>query len=181
MLLAPRLYLLAYRTRTRHQRDEPHTLLQAQPQRAFTIGLLSATRPRTPSRPRATPFLKRYGGSRYCHWYSPWRRPIRNEAVTAHAETQEHVLAIITPIFAVPIRRTRRDGPCAPVGFLLIGPIEGERRRILGQPGRREGLDLQGVECDRPKHAVQIHRKQPIEDLPQPVIMERGTRQVRLE
>ena len=103
------------------------------------------------------------------------------EALTAHAETQEHWLEIIMPIFAVPIRRTRWDWPLTPVGLLLIGPIEGDRRRILVQPGRREGIALQGLEGDRTKHPVQIHRKQPIEDLPQSVIMERGTRQARLE
>ena len=59
------------------------------------------------------------------------------------------------------------------MGLLLIGPIEGDRRRILVQPGRREGIDLQGLEGDRTKHPVQIHRKQPIEALPQSVIMER--------
>ena len=85
------------------------------------------------------------------------------------------------PIFAVPVSRTRRDGPFAPVGLLLIRSIEGDRRRILVQPGGRDGLDLQGVERNRTKHTVQIRRKQPIEDLPQPVIMERGSRQARLE
>jgi hypothetical protein len=57
------------------------------------------------------------------------------ETLTAHAKTQEYLLEIITPIFAVPIHRTRRDGACAPVGLLLLGPIEGDRRRILVQPG----------------------------------------------
>ena len=40
-------------------------------------------------------------------------------------------------------------------------------------PWGREGIDLQGVEGDRPKHAVEMRGKQRLEDLPQPVIMER--------
>src|SRR5262249_32297197 len=49
------------------------------------------------------------------------------------------------------------------------------------EPGSREGIDLQGVEGDRPKHAVEMRGKQRIEDLPQPVIMERGTLEAGLE
>jgi hypothetical protein len=39
MLLAPRLHLLAHRTRARDKRDQPKTFLEAQPERAFTVGL----------------------------------------------------------------------------------------------------------------------------------------------
>jgi hypothetical protein len=88
------------------------------------------------------------------------------QPLTAYAKTQEHVLEIIMPILAVAIRRPRRDWPVAPVGLLLIRSIEGDRRRLLVQPGSREGIDLQSMERDRPKQPVQMRRKQPIEDLP---------------
>jgi hypothetical protein len=81
----------------------------------------------------------------------------------------------------VPIRRPRRDRPCAWAGLLFIGSIQGDRRRILMEPWGREGIDLQGVECDSPKHAVEMRGKQRIENLPQPVIMERGAFEARLE
>src|SRR5262245_61244514 len=84
-------------------------------------------------------------------------------------------------IFAVPLSRPRRDRPCAGAGFLLIGSIQGDRRRILMEPGGREGIALQGVEGDRPKHAVERCGKQRLEHLPQPVIMERGAREAGLE
>jgi len=45
------------------------------------------------------------------------------EAITADAETQEDLLEIIPPIFAVPIGRPGRDQPCDWAGRLLIGPI----------------------------------------------------------
>jgi hypothetical protein len=45
------------------------------------------------------------------------------EPVTAHAETQEHLFEIITPILAVSISRTRRVGADIRVDLLLIGPI----------------------------------------------------------
>jgi hypothetical protein len=49
------------------------------------------------------------------------------------------------------------------------------------KPWGRDGIDIQGIERDRTKHPVQMRRKQRFEDLPQPVIMERGARQARLE
>jgi hypothetical protein len=49
------------------------------------------------------------------------------------------------------------------------------------KPRGQDGIDLQGIERDRTKHPVQMRRKQRFEDLPQPVIMERGSRQARLE
>jgi len=85
------------------------------------------------------------------------------------------------PICAVPIGRPRWDKSFDWAGLLLIGSVEGDRRRILMEPGGREGLDLQGVEGDRPKHAIEIHGKQRVEDLPQPVIMERGALEPGLE
>ena len=102
------------------------------------------------------------------------------EAKTAHAETQEHWLEIIMAIFAVPIRRTRWDLPPRG-GLLLIGPIEGDCRRILVQPGGCDGIDIQGIEGERTTYPVQMRSQQRIEALPQPVIMERGSRQARLE
>jgi hypothetical protein len=69
-------------------------------------------------------------------------------------------------ICAVPIGRPRWDRPCDRAGFLLIGSVQGDRRRILMEPGSREGRDLQSVEGDRPKHAVEIGGKQRLEDLP---------------
>ena len=49
------------------------------------------------------------------------------------------------------------------------------------EPGGRDGIHFQGMERDRTKHAVEIRGKQGIEDMPQPVIMERGARQAGLE
>src|SRR5215510_3022478 len=84
-------------------------------------------------------------------------------------------------ICAGPISRPRRDRPCAWAGVLFLGSIQGDRRRILMEPWGREGIDRQGVEGDRPKHAVERRGKQRIENRPQPVSMERGACEARLE
>jgi hypothetical protein len=103
------------------------------------------------------------------------------EALTAHPQTQQPLLEIITPILAVPRGRPGRDRALAQGGLLLIGPLQGDRRRLLLEPGSREGIDLQGVEGDRPTHAVEVRGKQRLEDLPQPVIMKRGALEAGLE
>ena len=91
------------------------------------------------------------------------------------------------PIFAMPIGRPWGDRAlwtcergCGLLSF-LIGPIQRDRGRILMEPGGRDGIDLQGVQCDRPKHAIEIRGKQGIEDLAQPVIVQRRWRSGRAE
>src|SRR5262249_60150790 len=126
-------------------------------------------------------FLNRYGGLGPVTGIPIAQAHAQREALTAHAETQEHLLEIIMSIFAVPIRRTRWDWPRTPVGLLLIRPVEGDRRGILVEPGGRDGIDLQGLERDRPPHPLPRRRKQRRAALPEPVIMARGSRQARLE
>ena len=60
--------------------------------------------------------------------------------------------------------------------FVLRGPIKGNRGGVLMQPGRRDSTDLQDFEGDRPKHRVEMGRKQHLEDRPQAVIIEGGPR-----
>ena len=135
MLLAPGLHLLAHGTRARDYRHQSHAWLQAQPQGAFTVGLTIGDNAAYPIESPCQALLNGHGGlsavtgMAIAHAEAEW------EALTAHAETQEHLLEIIMSIFAVPIRRTRWDWPLTPVGLLLIGPIEGDCRRILVQPG----------------------------------------------
>ena len=102
----------------------------------------------------------------------------QREALTAPPETQEHLLESIMAILAMPVRR---PGGSRGLRLVFIRAIEGERRRILMEPGGREGLDLQGVEGDSTKHAVELGGTQRLEELPQPVIMERGAGQARLK
>jgi len=103
------------------------------------------------------------------------------EAITADAETQEDLLEIIPPIFAVPIGRPGRDQPCDWAGRLLIGPIEGDGRCILMEPGCREGINVQGVEGDGTKDAVELRGTQRLEHLAKAVIVQRRSSQTILE
>src|ERR1043166_4989480 len=156
-------------------------LLQAQPQRAFTIGLPVGHNTAYPAEAKGDTFLNRYGRLGTVTGIPLAQAHAQREPITAHAETQEHLLEIITPIFAVSIGRTRWDKPFARASLLLIGPIQANRRRILMEPGGCQGIDLQGVKRDRTKHAVEMRGKERLQDLPQPVIMERGSREAGLE
>jgi hypothetical protein len=93
------------------------------------------------------------------------------QAITTHAEAQEDLLEIITPIFAVPIGRAGRDKPCDREALLLIGPIQGDGRRILMEPRGRESIDVQGVEGDGTKDAIELCGKQRLENLAEAVIV----------
>src|SRR5262249_30139953 len=103
------------------------------------------------------------------------------EALTAPAETQEDVLAVIPPILAGPISRAGRDTPRNRADRLLIGPIQAERPRLLMEPRGREGIARQGVEGDRPKDAVERRGTQRIEHLAEAVIVPRRSSQAILE
>jgi len=65
--------------------------------------------------------------------------------------------------------------------LVRIRAIEGNGGGILMQPRRREGIDLQGLECDGAIDLVEIRGKQGLEDVPETVIIERGTCQPRLQ
>ena len=181
VLLAPRRHLLAHRTRARPQREPPHALLQTQPQRAFTLsrtvghqavhageceGHTCLNRPRGLGAVTGRPI-------------APAQAP--REAITADAATQEHLLEISRPSLAGPIGRPRRDRPCDRAGFRLLGAVQGDRRRLLMEPGGRAGRDLQSVEGDRPKHAVAMGGKERVEALPEPVILARGALEAGLK
>jgi hypothetical protein len=103
------------------------------------------------------------------------------QASAAYTETQEDLLEIITPSFAVPIGRAGRDQPFDRAGLLLLGPRQGERCRILMEPGGRDGIDVQGVEGDGPKHAVEMCAKQRLENLAEAVIVQRHSSKAILE
>jgi hypothetical protein len=59
-------------------------------------------------------------------------------------------------------------------GFVCIRPIERDRRGVLRQPGRRDGVDLQCFEGNGAKDLGEIGGKERIADVPQPVIMQGG-------
>jgi hypothetical protein len=117
-------------------------LLQAQPQCAFTVGLTVRYNAAHPVEAERHTLLNGYGGLCAVTGIAIAHPEAEREAFTAHAETQQHLLEIIAPIFAMPIGRPRRDRSFAQAGFLLVGPIQADRRRILMEPGGREGIDL---------------------------------------
>ena len=79
------------------------------PERAFTVGLTVGHNAAHPIEAERQALLNRHGGLCAVTGIPIAHAQAEGEAITAHAETQEHLLEIIMPIFAVPISRTRRD------------------------------------------------------------------------
>jgi hypothetical protein len=149
-------------------------VLQAPSQGAATRGL---TIRHDPTHPVHAQRQTLFNGERGFHTLPAVAIPQANAqgypSIPAHAETQQALLEIGTPIFAMPRGRSGR-----PVSLrcVLLDAIEGNRRRVLMQPGRRERIDLQGFESDGAKHFLEMGRKQRIEDVPHAVILEGSTR-----
>src|SRR5262249_34885110 len=76
----------------------------------------------------------------------------RYPAISAHAETQEHLFEIVPPIFAMPIGRAGRSWSA---WIVRIRSIERNGRGILMQPRGRDSVDLQRFERDGAKHLVE--------------------------
>jgi hypothetical protein len=101
-------------------------------------------------------------------------------AIATHPQTQQDLLQIIAAIFTMAIRGARGHRVLLVLGPLrvrrglpLISPIQGNRRGILMEPGSGDGVHLQGLEGHGAKHLIEIGGKQGLQDLAQPVIIER--------
>src|SRR5262245_29414231 len=90
--------------------------------------------------------------------------------IPAYSRTQEHLFEIVPPVFAMPVSR---PGGSYHFWFVLIRPIERNRRGVLMEPWRWDGVDLQRFEGNGAQDLVEIGRKQRIEDVSQSVVMKR--------
>jgi hypothetical protein len=163
----------------RDKGNEIDLVLHTDPQGTATIGLTIRDDPAHPLQPQGQTLLNGYWGFHTIAAVAITHPEAEGyAAIPTHAETEEYLFEVVTTVFAMPIGRPRSAWG---LRFVRIGPIEGNRGGVLMQPGRRDGIDLQGFEGDRTKHRVEIGRKQRIENVPQAVIIERGTREPRLQ
>jgi hypothetical protein len=181
LLLPPRRQLVPHGTRARDQCDQSEALLQAQAQRAFTRGFTVGDEAVHPVEAERPTLLDGHRGLAAVTGIAIAPTQAEREPVPAHAETQEHLFESVPPILAVPIGWTRRARAWAWAGLLRLGPLQRHGRRILMEPGCRNAIHLQGVERARTKDTVESRGTQCIEDLPQPVSMERGACEAGLE
>ena len=105
-------------------------------------------------------------------------RSVQASARGLTASDIRHLLEIVPPVFARPI-----GWPRCPRGLrgMRIRPIERNGRGVLMHPGGREGIHFQRFEDDGAIHLVKIGRKQCLEDVSQPIIIERGPCEARLQ
>ena len=167
--MAPGFECLPDSTRARDEGDETKTTFQAQANRPSTIGLTVSDDTADPLEPESKTRLDRH---RDCcpvtavastHPEASGYAPI-----PAHTETEEHLFELVPPICAMSIGRPRSLWR---LRCVLLGPIERNRRGILMEPRRRDGITLPGLEGNGPKDPGEIRRQQRLENLPQPVII----------
>src|SRR5438128_2459853 len=139
-------------------------MLEAHASRAATIGLTIRDDPPHPLQAQGQTLRNRHGGFHTIAAVAITHPEAqRYTAIPAHAKTEEHLFEVVTPVFAMPVRR-----PWGPWGLrlLLIRAIERNAGGILMQPGRRDGIDLQRFERHSAEDMIEIRRKQRIEDVP---------------
>ena len=171
LLRAPRLHLLAHRTRARDQRAPPSVLLQAPPQRALTGGLTVGHHAVHPVEPARHTLREGPGGLWAVPGMARAQAHAEREASTAPAETPAHLLEIVMAVVAMPRGGSGGAQPCPRAGRRLIGPLPGDRGRIRMEPGGRAGIPRKGVEGDGTKHAVEMGGTPRLEHLSEAVIV----------
>src|SRR5262245_27829886 len=85
-------------------------LLQAQAEGALTVGLTTGHNATHTVESERHTLLNRRGGLCAVTGIAIPHAQAEREAITVHPKTQEHLLEIIMPIFAMPIGRPRGDG-----------------------------------------------------------------------
>jgi hypothetical protein len=162
----------------RPSRHHIQPVLQPHSQGAATGGLPSGHEPTPPLQAPGQPRLTRQGRvPTLAAMALPHAAPQGEAAIPTHAAPAPPWLEVVTPVLALPVGRPRRPRP---LRGGLIDPREGQRGGILRQPGRREGLALQGCERARTHHRVEMGRQQGIEERPAAGLMEGGPRASRL-
>jgi len=178
LLTPPGFELLTHDACTRDEGDEIDLVLHTDTQGTATIGLTIGDDTTYPLQPQGQTLLNGYGGFHTIAAVAITHTEAEGDsAIPTHAQTEEALFEVVTTVLAMPISRRRSAWG---LRCVLIGPIEGNRR-VLRQPGHRDGIDLQGFEGDRPTHRIEISRKQRIENVPQAVIIKCGTREPRLQ
>ena len=185
-MLPPGFEGLPHGTGPGHQSDQANPFLQTQPYGPSTIGLAIGYDASDALEPQREALLNR----QWCldtitAIAIPNPHPEREAAIATHPQTEEHLLELIAPIFTMSIGWTRGHRVVfllrlLPIGrhlslISLISAIEGNGCRILMEPRRGDGIDLQCLQGHSTKYLVEIGSKQGIQDLAQTIIIERGT------
>mgnify|MGYP003449816873 CR=1 FL=1 len=178
-LLPPRFESLAHSTGAWDSGHSANPLLQTPPKGATTIRLPSCHDPTHPLQAQGQTRLN----GQWCFYTSTAVAITHAETegyttIPADPKTQEHRFAVIATVLAMPIGRV---GRLRALRLVRLRALQGNGRGILMQPGRREGIDLQGCERDGAQDTVEMRGTQRIKARPYPVIVEPGARSPRLQ
>jgi hypothetical protein len=103
----------------------------------------------------------------------------RQAPIAPHPKAEQPLREIVPPLVAMSVGGVRGHRRRHALGRLLArrcvsrrGAIEGKRGRVLRNPGRRQGIDRQGLERQDTAHPVQVGSKQRLKKLPQALRIE---------
>ena len=103
--------------------------LEAHPQRAATRGLASRDDPAHPFQAQGQTLFNGDGGFHTITAMAiPDAQAQRDASSAAPPKTEQHLFAIVPPVFALPIGRPRRSWG---LRFVLIDTLEGNRGGVL--------------------------------------------------
>jgi hypothetical protein len=174
LLLPPGRPRLAHRPRARASVLRPTPGSWPNPRVRFQDAVLSATRPCPPASPRAIHAALAPGGAGLSRGW-PSRRPIRSGRPSRRTPRLRRPCGrSASPSWLGPEVGRGGDTPCARADRRRLGPLQGEGRRRRLEPGRRESLDVQGVEGDGANAALELRGQQRIKPLTEAVIVQPG-------
>jgi len=139
-------------------------VFQSHAQCAATIGLTIGHGPAYPLQAQGQTFFDRYGGFHTVAAVAiPHPKAQRYASIPALPKTEQDLFEIVPPVFTMAVARLGRPGG---LGFVFIRSIEHNRRGVLVQPRRWNGIGLQRFARDGAEDAVEIGSKEGIEDMP---------------
>jgi hypothetical protein len=102
-------------------------------------------------------FFDRYGGFHTVAAVAiPHPKAQRYASIPALPKTEQDLFEIVPPVFTMTVARLGRPGG---LGFVFIRSIEHNRRGVLVQPRRWNGIGLQRFARDGAEDAVEIGSK----------------------
>jgi len=129
-------------------------VFQTHAQGVATIGLTIGHDPAYPLQAQGQTFFDRYGGFHTVAAVAiPHPKAPRYASIPASPKTEQDPFEIVPPVFTMAVARLGRPGG---LGCVFIRSLEHNRRGVLVQPGRWNGIGLQRFERDGAEDAVEI-------------------------
>jgi len=177
-LLPPRCKGLAHRTGAWDEGDSTKPLFQPSAAGAATLRLPVRAHPtHSVQAPRQTLCNRPGRCDPITAVAIPPPKAQGDAASPAHSEPEAPLVEVVVAILALSLRRVRG---LRTLRLVRIRPVEPHGRGVLRQPGRRDGLDREGLEGDHAQHLVELGGTPRIAEVAPAGVMQRDPCKPRL-